>query len=90
MQLLFADQSGECPRMLRVKIPTISGGANPSPKPKRPWYDILIEQLANSAIVGGIAGLSSLVSGEVSWRVAAIAFGMTTLIELRKYRGLTK
>ena len=51
---------------------------------------ILGEQFLNSAIVGGIAGLASLSGGNWSqtWRTALLAFGMTFLVELRKYRKL--
>lgn len=51
---------------------------------------ILGEQVLNSAIVGGIAGLSTLASGSWSdtWRTALIAAGITFLVELRKYRKL--
>ena len=55
----------------------------------RKWWDVLIEQVINSAIVGGIAGLSALsASPEAGWKTAVIAFGLTMLIELRKYRKL--
>ncbi len=52
------------------------------PQPRR-WWDVLIEQLINSAIVGGIAGLTATDLG-VAWK----AFALTMFFELRKYRKL--
>ena len=54
---------------------------------KGPWLWIFIEQVINSAIVGGIAGLSGKIAG-AGWEAAAYGFGLTFLIELRKYRQL--
>ena len=54
---------------------------------KGPWLWIFIEQMINSAIVGGIAGLSAKATGG-TWEGAAVGFGMTFLLELRKYRQL--
>ena len=88
IKVLFADQ-GPDPKPHMFKVPRrIAGGAPPARGNKRKWWDVLLEQLLNSAIVGGIAGLSTLASGEASWKVALIAFGLTALIELRKYREL--
>ena len=51
------------------------------------WYKLLPEQILNSGIVAGITGLSMLAGTmEVSARAVAIAFGMTFLVELRKFR----
>jgi len=50
---------------------------------KRKWWDVLIEQCINAAIVGGIAGLSAT-DPDVAWK----AFAITFLIEMRKYRKL--
>lgn len=56
------------------------------PKSKRrAWWDVLTEQMINAAIVGGIAACS--VSFE-EWDIPIKAFGLTFLIELRKYRKL--
>ena len=52
-----------------------------------PWLWILVEQLINSVIVGAIAGLSAKATGG-TWESAAIGFGLTFLLELRKYRQL--
>ncbi len=59
---------------------------DPEPLPK--FLLVLLEQSINSAIVGGIAGLSALIAGDIqaSWKAALIAFGITFLVELRKYR----
>jgi hypothetical protein len=54
---------------------------------KGPWLWIFLEQLINSVIVGGIAGLSAKATGG-TWQSAAIGFGLTFLLELRKYRQL--
>ena len=54
------------------------------------WYRLLPEQILNSSIVAGITALSTLAGAlEVSGRAVAIAFGLTFLIELRKYRNTT-
>ena len=51
------------------------------------WYKLLPEQVLNSAIVAGISGLSMLAgTREISARAVAIAFGLTFLVELRKWR----
>lgn len=50
----------------------------------RKWWDILIEQCLNACIIGGIAAFAS--NGD--WRISLKAFGITFLIELRKYRKL--
>ena len=52
-------------------------------------WDVLAGQFLNSAIVAGIASVS-LLAGQraVDWRVVGTAFGLTFLIELRRYRGL--
>ena len=48
---------------------------------------LLPEQLLNSAIVAGITALSMLAgASEVSGRTVGISFGLTFLVELRKYR----
>ena len=54
---------------------------------KGPWLWTFIEQVINSCIVGGIAGLSAKATGG-DWSSSAIGFGLTFLIELRKYRQL--
>jgi len=62
---------------------------NPGPKNLKvdKFWRTLTEQLINSAIVGGIAGISALAaSPEASFKVGLIAFGITALTEIRKYR----
>ena len=90
MQLFFlnsADKDVAEKEPLGFQLPN-PGPVNPNPS-KRKWYNILAEQVINSAIVGGIAGLSALsASPEASWKTAIIASGLTFLIELRKYRTL--
>lgn len=49
----------------------------------------LAGQLLNSGIVAGIAALSLLAGQQtVDLKVVGVAFGLTFLIELRRYRGL--
>lgn len=56
---------------------------------KGPWLWILLEQVINSVIVGGIVFLSTLGPGNaLEWIPAAKGFGLTFLFELRKYRQL--
>ncbi|MCX5999843.1 MAG: hypothetical protein NTU41_09730 [Chloroflexi bacterium] len=52
---------------------------------KQWWCDILIEQVINASIIAGIAALATNFD---SWSVALKAFGITFLIEMRKYRKL--
>ena len=48
---------------------------------------LALEQVVNSAIVAGIAALSMLAGTQsVNGKTVGIAFGLTFLIELRKYR----
>lgn len=50
---------------------------------------ILCEQLINSFIIAGIAAISTLAAtgeGGATGKAAGIAFGLTFLIEMRKYR----
>ncbi|MFC1999159.1 hypothetical protein ACFLXE_00185 [Chloroflexota bacterium] len=52
---------------------------------------ILVEQIINAFIVGGVAFFSTLAASQgetVSLKAAGIAFGMTFFFELRKYRKL--
>lgn len=91
MKALFADLTSpdSKPVLTRLRRVPVAGGA-PAGRGKPAWWEVFLEQLLNSVIVGGIAGLSTLASGEASWKVALIAFGLTALIELRKYRGLVQ
>ena len=58
---------------------------------KGPWLWIMVEQLINSALVGGIVFLTTLGPGdELEWVPAAKGFGITFLFELRKYRQVIK
>jgi len=58
-------------------------------KDKQSRWDILIEQILNSSIVGGISLFSSLAADQaIGLRAGGIAFGLTFLFELRKYRKL--
>ena len=54
---------------------------------ERKWYTLLPEQFLNSGIVAGITALSMLAATlEISGKAVAIAFGLTFLVELCKYR----
>ena len=91
MNLLYSDISkglnGKINNGLKKKAATQTILPLPEPKPK--WWETLIEQVVNSIIIGGIAGLSALIADpSVSWKVGLIAFGITALTELRKYRKL--
>jgi len=52
------------------------------------YTDVLVEQLLNSAIVGGIAAVATWTGTTPDLLVAAKAFALTFLVELRKYRGV--
>lgn len=63
----------------------------PCAKDKEPSkYDILIDQLLNSAIVGGIAWISQIATTHNigSGEGFLVGFGLTFLIKLRDYRGI--
>jgi len=71
--------------------PSNPGPPNPGiyPEKKRGRWDLLLEQIINSVIVGGVAFFSALAADqETSWKTGAIAFGLTFFFELRKYRKL--
>lgn len=56
---------------------------------KRNIAIVFIEQLINSSIVAGIASFSVWAAEQsVGWEPPVIAFGITFLTELRKYRKL--
>jgi len=77
MKILFADYSTHSEHAKRDSIP----------KTKR---DILIEQIINSLIVGGIAFVSVLPTESLPtlyhFYVAIKAFLITFFVEMRKYR----
>lgn len=52
---------------------------------KRTRWDVLVEQMINAVIVGGIAALSISFN---QWEAPLKAFGITFLVEMRKYRKL--
>lgn len=58
------------------------------PKPKKKFrfdIDIFIEQVLNSAIVGGIAGIAAY-RADASLEAFAIGFALAFLIKLKEYR----
>ena len=84
MDIFFANAHPEREKPVRLDRTAV----NPRP-PKRSWGSVLAEQVVNSVIVGGIAGLSALIADpSVSWKAGLIAFGMTFLVELRKLRNI--
>ena len=90
MQLLFANSTSE-PGKTSNPGPLAGGPLMVPFRPKKSkrFWQTLAEQCVNSLIVGGIAGLAALsASPEASGKTAAIAFGITFLTELRKYRKL--
>lgn len=53
----------------------------------RRWLTLLFEQCLNSGIVAGITALSMMAGTQkVNGPAVAIAFGLTFLVELRKWR----
>lgn len=69
----------------------VKNGNGKNGKPSK--LSILCDQLIDSAIVGGIAGISSFVaSGQKlspeSAIAFAVAFGLTFLIKMKNYRGV--
>ena len=95
MRLLFSEYTGPLTqRDLAIKQcePTPVEphcGKFAETKDRRSRWDTLIEQILNSAIVGGISLFSSLAADQsIGLRAGGIAFGLTFLFELRKYRKL--
>ena len=89
MQYLFANSIVSMPRPVKTSNPGPADGGPVMPKKSKRFWQTLAEQCVNSLIVGGIAGLAALsASPEASGKTAAIAFGITFLTELRKYRKL--
>jgi hypothetical protein len=64
----------------------------PSCKGKPSKLEIFCDQLLDSGIVGGIAGFSAYIAGgpDATLKVFAIAFGLTFLVKLKEYRGITE
>lgn len=97
MQILFMDNTKlRTARNQNIPKPSSNPGHschehNKGNKPNKPIaWNVFLEQSINSIIVGGIAGISALAAADpgTGWRVALIAFGLTALTELRKYRNL--
>ncbi len=56
--------------------------------PTRPWWDKTVEQVVNSAIVGVMAFISTIIATQdwsVTWKAGLIAAGIAFLVEMRKY-----
>lgn len=80
MKILYADY--DTPENHAIK--EVKSASSSNSKTRR-WWDVLIEQCINAAIVGGICAFSA--SWVDPW-VGLKAFGLTFLIEMRKYRRL--
>ena len=53
------------------------------------YWGTFLEQILNSSIVAGVTALSTLAASlEVNAKAIGVAFGLTFLIELRKYRNI--
>ena len=58
------------------------------PSGKKVTVNLITEQLINSAIVAGIAGMATWTGMAPDFMIMGKAFVITFLIELRKYRKL--
>jgi hypothetical protein len=69
----------------RLKIIKLCGCAESSMPSKA---DILCEQILDSTIVGGVAGVSTYIAAgsQASFESAVLAFVFTFLIKLKEYR----
>ena len=86
MKVLFADYTDPIDHCNKELKRHGDFSLNPGKyKVLRSRWDILIEQVINASIVGGVAAAAT---GFGDWAVALKAWGITALIELRKYRKL--
>lgn len=89
MELLFANGAGKITQVDADPPNVAADGLDPTPL--RKFMLILFEQCVNSGIVAGIAAFSLCASGDgIPWKPIVVAFGITFLTELRKFRGLIK
>ena len=75
---------------MNFKIRLMSLSATKTAKQKSFKFNLFCEQILDSCIVGGIAGLSTFVAaGEAATlKVFLLAFGLTFLLKLKDYRGI--
>lgn len=74
----------------KFKLLQLSGSANQPCDTRPATLQIFLNQLLDSAIVGGIAGLSAYVAAgpDATLKVLGLAFGLTFLFKLKDYRGI--
>jgi len=90
MKLLFVNNLGST---TEDNSPPCNNPGSPTPSqdpvPLKKFFTLLLEQCVNSTIVAGIASLSVWAGTDsIDWQSPVIAFGVTFLAELRKYRNL--
>lgn len=94
---LFFVNNGDKPLLVKKNNPGIGPNPENGPQQPRPWWDIMLEQLANATLtglIGGIAGFIGALAAGVDVSKAgvagAIGFGVGFCsvygIELRKFR----
>ena len=80
---VFLINNGDKPLITKPDKPLVE---MPNPKKNRKWYDLILEQLVNVAVMSGIGALSAFVANpDLAWKGALVAAGVAALIELRKY-----
>ncbi|MCJ7805236.1 hypothetical protein MUP46_01150 [Patescibacteria group bacterium] len=74
----------------QVRILRLSVSSNTTVEEKPSKLEVFTEQIIDSAIVGGISGISSLIAAgaDASLKVALLAFMLTFLYKLKEYRKL--
>lgn len=73
-----------------TKTLRLSGFCKRGNSPKRTKLDVLCEQILDSAIIGGISGISAYVSAgtDASFKSFFIAFALAFLVKLKEYRNV--
>ena len=89
IDLLFTNKKSKTIKREKSHSEPLTHSSKP-PRPKGIVWGILLEQVINATIVGGIAGIAALSAAgpDAGYKTALIAFGLTMLTELRKYRNL--
>jgi hypothetical protein len=77
-------------KRFNISILRVSGTTNCAYEQRQKFIDVLIEQIVDSAIVGGISGVSAYIAaGEnASFKTFFIAFALMFLVKLKEYRKL--
>jgi hypothetical protein len=78
-------------RKYKYRILNISGGKSTATENPPTRLEIFCNQIIDSLVVGGIAGVSAFTAaGEnAGFKVFALAFGITFLIKLKEYRKIS-